>query len=216
MPIKLLMKIYDTMVVPILLYGAEVWAASGKFIPDNWDKTAIEKQHTSLLKQIRGVNRSTQNIAIRAEFWRLPLLLNSQAREWNYIKYIRKKPDSCVKEAYKIDSDLDTKNAHFKEIELGIKQLIVENVKKTGPLQCGEKRVNSFLKMTMSSSGKKKIRNSPTPASYATHKTDYGMEDYLTHVPIKKHRNALAKLRLSDHLLHIQTGRQTRPTNLEN
>ena len=125
MPIKLLLKIYDTMVVPILLYGAEVWAASGKFTPDKWDKTAIEKQHTSLLKQILGVNRSTQNIAIRAEFGRLPLLLNSHARVWNYIKYLRKKPDSFVKEAYKIDSDLDTKNAHFKEIELGIKQLIV-------------------------------------------------------------------------------------------
>ena len=27
----------------------------------------------------------------------------------------------------------------------------------------------------------------------------------------KKHRNALAKLRLSDHQLHIQSGRQTRP-----
>ena len=58
MPIKLLLKIYDTMVVPILLYGAEVWAASSQFTPDKWDKTEIEKQHTSLLKQILGLNRS--------------------------------------------------------------------------------------------------------------------------------------------------------------
>ena len=63
----------------------------------------------------------------------------------------------------------------------------------------------------MSSSGKKKFETLPTSASYATHKNDYGMEAYLTHVPIKKHRNALAKLRLSDHLVHIQTGRPTRP-----
>ena len=28
-------------VVPILLYGAEVWAASGKFTPDKWEKTAV-------------------------------------------------------------------------------------------------------------------------------------------------------------------------------
>ena len=76
------------------------------------------------------MNRSTQNIAIRAEFGRLPLLLNSHARVWNYIKYLRKKTDSCVKEAYKIDSKLDTKNTQFKEIEPGIKQLIVKNVKK--------------------------------------------------------------------------------------
>ena len=108
MPIKLLLKIYDTMVVPILLYGAEVWAASGKFTPDKWDKTEIERQHTCLLKQILGLNRSTPNIVVRAEFGRLPLLLNSHARVWNYIKYLLK-ADSCVKEAYKIDCDLDIK-----------------------------------------------------------------------------------------------------------
>ena len=33
----------------------------------------------------------------------------------------KKKTDSCVKEAYKIASDIDIKNANFKEIELGIK-----------------------------------------------------------------------------------------------
>ena len=31
-----------------------------------------------------------------------------------------------------------------------------------------------------------KIRNSPTYASYATHKNDYTMETYLIHVTIKK------------------------------
>ena len=40
-------------------------------------------------------------------------------------KIPQEKADSCVKEAYKIDSDLDIKNAHFKEIEADIKQLIV-------------------------------------------------------------------------------------------
>ena len=36
------------------------------------------------------------------------------------------------------------------------------------------------------------------------------MEAYLIHARIKKHRNSLAKLRLSDHQLHIQTSRQIR------
>ena len=38
MPIQLLLKIYDTMVVPILLYGAEMWVASGKFTPTSGTK----------------------------------------------------------------------------------------------------------------------------------------------------------------------------------
>ena len=40
------------MVVPILLYSAEFWTTSCKFTPDKWDKTPIEKQRASLLKQI--------------------------------------------------------------------------------------------------------------------------------------------------------------------
>ena len=35
-------------------------------------------------------------------------------------KIPQEKADSCVKEAYKIDSNLDIKNAHFKEIEADI------------------------------------------------------------------------------------------------
>ena len=135
MPIKLLLEIYDTMVVPILLYP---------FTPDQWEKTEIEKQHTSLLKQIFGLNRYTPNIAFRAEFGRLPLLLNSRVKVWNYIKYLRKKTDSCIKEAYNIDSDIDIKNANFKEIELGIKQVIVQ--KSQDPYTASKERVKLFLK----------------------------------------------------------------------
>ena len=43
------------------------------------------------------------------------------------------------------------------------------------------------------------------------HKTTYDLESYIEAIPIKKHRNALAKLRLSDHKLKIHSGRQTRP-----
>ena len=42
------------------------------------------------------------------------------------------------------------------------------------------------------------------------------MEQYLINVRIKKHRNSLANLRLSDHQLHIHTGRQTRPKTPQN
>ena len=45
-------------------------------------------------------------------------------------KISQEKTDSCVKEAYKIDSDLDIKKSHL-EIAEGIKQLIAQNVKKS-------------------------------------------------------------------------------------
>ena len=131
-------------------------------------------------------NRSTPNIAVWAEFGRLQLLLNAQAKVWNYLEYLRKKTDSCVKESYKIDSVQEQKKSHFQEIELGIKQLLVKNVKKSqDPYNVSKKRVKLFLKNDYVAFWTNKIRNSPTSASYATHKNDYNMEQYLIHVRIK-------------------------------
>ena len=76
--------------------------------------------------------------------------------------------------------------------------------------------VKPFQKNDYVAFWKDKIRNSPTSASYTTHKNDYTMEAYLIYVRIKKHCNSLAKLRLSDHQLHIQNGRQTRPKTPQN
>ena len=89
-------------------------------------------------------------------------------------KIPQKKTDPRVKEAYQIDSDHDNKNSHFQEIELGIKQLLVKNVKKSqDPYNVSKKRVKLFLKNDYVAFWTDKIRNSPTSASYATHKTDY-------------------------------------------
>ena len=50
----------------------------------------------------------------------------------------------------------------------------------------------------------------------SAHQNNYTMEAYLTHARIKKRLNSLAKLRISDRQLHIQTGMQTRPKTTQN
>ena len=47
--------------------------------------------------------------------------------------------------------------------------------------------------------------------SYRKHKLNIKLEPYLLQVRNKKHRRMLAKLRLSDHKLEIETGRHQRP-----
>ena len=42
------------------------------------------------------------------------------------------------------------------------------------------------------------------------HKNKYEYENYLSVITIKKHRNSLAKLRMSDHNLKIHTDRQAK------
>ena len=48
-PVKTMLKLFDTCIVPILLYGSEVWAS----FMNQWEVTQIEKIHTQFLK-IRG------------------------------------------------------------------------------------------------------------------------------------------------------------------
>ena len=125
MPPQLLLKIFDAMIVPILLYGAEIWGPGGKYNFDSWDKTDVERIHTSLLKQILGLNRSTQNIMVRPEFGRLPLIMDIHARTWQYIKYLKNKSaDTYAKAAYEHDASLDDKCSTFKYCENSYREII--------------------------------------------------------------------------------------------
>ena len=73
-PVKTLLKLFDTCIVPILLYGSEAWAPFANQEWKNWEHTPIEQVHTQFLKRILGVNRSTTNALVRAELGRHSLL----------------------------------------------------------------------------------------------------------------------------------------------
>ena len=46
-PLKTMLKLFDSCLVPILLYGSEVWAPFMNFDWKHWDTTQIEKTHNS-------------------------------------------------------------------------------------------------------------------------------------------------------------------------
>ena len=78
-------KLFDSTVAPILLYGSEVWGAFEKSCIKQWDKTDIEKVHTQFLKRIIGVNRSTTNDLVRGELGRFPLRIMVESRLCNFL-----------------------------------------------------------------------------------------------------------------------------------
>ena len=51
---KTMLKLFDTCIVPILLYGSEVWAPFMNHDCIKWEVTQIEKFHTISEKAIRG------------------------------------------------------------------------------------------------------------------------------------------------------------------
>ena len=68
-PCRLLEKLYDSLVSPIMLYCSEIWGIDLIFK----EIDPIEKFHIKFIKEILGVHCKAQNDACRAELARLPM-----------------------------------------------------------------------------------------------------------------------------------------------
>ncbi len=79
-PIKLWIKIFDSIIKPILLYGCEIWGLKFKLNYESWDKNPVEIFHLEFCKNILGIHRNAPNLGCRAELGRFPLLSEIQKR----------------------------------------------------------------------------------------------------------------------------------------
>ena len=69
-------KLYDTLVVPILLYSSEIWGFQ--------DLKEIEVQHRKFLKSILRVHKGTASCIVYAELGPRELKSNVHSRKANY------------------------------------------------------------------------------------------------------------------------------------
>jgi len=66
-PIKIWLKILDSVIEPISLYGCEIWGPLANQEFEKWDKHQTETLHAELCKSILRTQRKTTNNACRAE-----------------------------------------------------------------------------------------------------------------------------------------------------
>ena len=90
--VRTYIKIFDGMVLPILLYGVEAW---GPYIYDV-DKyvdvgqlltdfsSIVEKLHSKFCKHVLLVHKKASNIAVWTEMGRYPLIINITRQVCNY------------------------------------------------------------------------------------------------------------------------------------
>ena len=72
LPTDIMLKVFDSCVAPILLYGCEVWGYENTDI--------IEKVHTKFCKCIFGVSKLSHNMPIYGEIGRYPLSITIKQR----------------------------------------------------------------------------------------------------------------------------------------
>ena len=66
LPVDLSLQLFDNLVLPVLLYGCEVWGYS--------DITQIEVLHRKFIKILLGINASTPNVMVYGESGHFPVL----------------------------------------------------------------------------------------------------------------------------------------------
>lgn len=86
-PILIWLKLLQSIIKSILLYGSEVWGPQTNLKFGQWEKHPIKNAHTGFCKSILQVHGTTANNACRAESGQFPLLLNIQSiKYWLHLK----------------------------------------------------------------------------------------------------------------------------------
>ncbi len=68
-------KVFDSVILPIALYGSEIWGPTSNYSNKYWHKHPLEALHVEFCRSILHVHRNTPNNACRAELGCLPLNL---------------------------------------------------------------------------------------------------------------------------------------------
>ena len=88
-PIRIWLKILESVIEPIALYGCEVWGPLTNQDFTKWDKHQIETLHAEFCKNILRVQRKTPNNACRAELGRYPLIIKIQKRAIKFYNHLK-------------------------------------------------------------------------------------------------------------------------------
>ena len=70
---KICLKLFDSLLKPILTYGSEIWLSDYSINLNNFDNLLIEKLQHKMLKCILGVKRQSSNMASKLECNKSPI-----------------------------------------------------------------------------------------------------------------------------------------------
>ncbi|KAG1932341.1 kinesin-like protein KIF13A [Pimephales promelas] len=201
-PIKLWLKIFDSIIKPILLYGCEIWGPKYKLNYESWDKTPAEIFHLEFCKNILGTHRNAPSLGCRAELGRFPLLSEIQKRAVKFWFHL---------------SDAQTESYHHCALRYraGLTEgdPMIHLVKKhqlNSFIQFRHSKVKEIGKITKEEyihDWQIKVTQLNKLKYFNKIKSDYKLAPYLTDISNYGQRKILTKYRISDHSLCVETGR---------
>ena len=197
------LKLFHSLIKPILLYLADFWG--NLKMPAN---KPIDTGQMAFLKQLLGVQNQTTNIGVLLETGEIPLDIHAKCMSFkNWYRISKNQCNNLVFTSYKnaIDKDLIWPKSAKGEIDrIGLGFLHI-NPGEVNAASIFMQRQNDIFHQKAFEN----IRNENSKLrTYSLLKTELGKEKYLDQVQNVQNRVLLTKIRLSNHTLVIEKGRQ--------
>ena len=206
LPIDLQLQLFEHTILPIALYGCEIWAYENTDI--------IEKLQNEFLRYITNSRKSTPAYMLHAELGIKAVDIKIKTRMIGFwLNIVNSKESKLSKLLYKFllceynGGIYQHKWIHcIKEILVSVGRVdllhkeVIENPKLI-KIQISKTLSDLYIQQWHT-----KVSSSSKGRTYNLFKHDINFENYLTKLT-KKHYSALLKFRLSNHRLPVETGR---------
>ena len=205
-PIDLQLKLFDQTIVPILLYGCEVWGFQNTQL--------IENVHNEFLRHILNLRKSTPIYMLHGELGRRPLFINIKNRMISYwMSIVNGKQPKLSYLLYNIlYYETNIGNYEHKWIKC-IKEILI-SVGKMGLFDASyinnpkstKACISRLLNDLYIHHWNNELNKSSKGKTYALFKQTIALEHYLIALP-KNVYMQLCKFRTDNHKLPVETGR---------
>ena len=202
-PPKLMFKLFNTVVKPILIYGSDVWGCNRN------GTSMVDKVMLRFCRCVLNVKATTSNIMVYGECGMLPSSMYCNVSAMCYINRLHHMPDdSIVKQVY--NELVKLHQLGFKTWVTQVSELVdtyhidIDNIPAEFKFECKESVANSFFDTWMEQV--QNTHSNPIPRTYCNFKHNFGIEINLDAIKTHKYRVAMSQLRTSSHTLAIEYG----------
>ena len=207
-PISLSLDLFDKLIVPILLYGSEVWGTQ--------HREPIELVHRKFCKYIMSVSYNTSNAAVLGDLGRTPL---SVLYKYRCIKFwlkivhdnhtrLRNSTYNLLRQTHENRGGTWVSEIKFLLYSLGFGN--VWNQHSVGNIEYFLSAFKQRLLDTSRQTWHADVMNNCKLNMYSLYKSSLVTEEYLLVNMYWKHKSALARFRCANHKLAIERGRVLR------
>ena len=205
-----LCELFDKLVLPILMYGCEVWGFS--------KADQVERVHTSFCKSVLRIRRSSANYFCYGELGRKPLRVLRISRIIKFwLDLITDKKGTVMYKLYKLMYDASEANRQIENWASLVKNSLCNLGFLQVWLQQGVGDKQAFLRICKQRLSDQyfqewclTVNNSADGILYRCIKTTLEYSDYMNKIDVSKYRNGLTKFLTRNHRLTIITERWAR------